>query len=176
MDNYFQETPALMSDGRLYTDYRSSQVREKYFEYKNCLGSENEARTMRTLNGNQMLDDEWNYLVSTKLTTPRQVFFHTAPTTRTTNAFNMAEMNAYNTYNLKKINEYIPSPNDVEPPAYELKCKDQFRMTTTPAFDARKEECGAPGFTGCGYPEIVCPQSCKNGSPVPDGVRNTVEA
>lgn len=176
MDNYFQDTPALMSDGRLYTDYRSSQVREKYFEYKNCIGSENEANTLRSVNGNQMMDDEWKYLTATKLNVPRQVFFHTSPTTRTTTAFNMAEINAYNTFNLKKINEYIPSPNDLQPPAYDLKCKDQYRMTTTPDFEGRREACGSPGFVGCGYPDAFCPKSCKNGSFVPDGVRNTVEA
>jgi hypothetical protein len=51
MDNYFRGCPAVMSDGRLFTDYRSSQVREELFRHRNCVISENEARTLRIDNG-----------------------------------------------------------------------------------------------------------------------------
>ncbi len=71
MDNYFNpnnnfsECPPMMEDGRLFTDFRSAQVREKYFEHKNCLGSQNEGRTFRINNGEAIMDGEWDNIVNT---------------------------------------------------------------------------------------------------------------
>ena len=46
-DNFFHECPPMMDDGRLFTDYRSSQVREEVFKHKYCTLSQNAPRTFR---------------------------------------------------------------------------------------------------------------------------------
>ena len=96
MDNYFKECPAMMSDGRLFTDYSSSQVREQLFKYKNNLRSENSAMEYRTNNGQRLLDMEWNDLRKTKSCFPQKVCYHTNNTTRVSAQYNYNEIMAYN--------------------------------------------------------------------------------
>jgi len=117
MDNYFQQCPPMMSDGRLFTDYRSSQVREELFRYDNCVTSENEARTLRIDNGSKILDRDWNYDRMTKSCFPAKVCFHKNPKTQVTNVYNNAELLAYN--------------GDLPAPRCDIDCGD-FRATSTP--------------------------------------------
>lgn len=98
MDNYFQQCPPMMSDGRGLTDYRSSQVREELFRYKNGLTSENEARTFRINNADEIMDNEWNALKKTRSCFTQKKCFHNNPTTRVTTVYNNAEILAYNGY------------------------------------------------------------------------------
>lgn len=116
MDNYFQQCPPMMNDGRLFTDYRSSQVREELFKYRNCLTSENEIRTLRIDNADEIMDSEWDRIRQTKSCFPRRNCYHGYPTTRTSTIYNNAELLAYN--------GVIPAPK------CDIDCYD-FRMTTT---------------------------------------------
>jgi hypothetical protein len=96
MDNYFQQCPAMMSDGRLFTDYRSSQIREQQFRYENDVESENEARTYRIVNAEDIMDSEWDIMRNKKSCFSRQNCFHDQSTTRVSNVYNNAELLAYN--------------------------------------------------------------------------------
>lgn len=97
MDNYFNECPAMMDDGRLFTDYRSSQVREELFRQKHCVVSENESRTLRIENAEEIMDGEWAYLRQNKSCFPnRNTCYHNNPRVGTSTIENNAELLAYN--------------------------------------------------------------------------------
>jgi hypothetical protein len=97
MDNYFTDCPAVMNDGRMFTDYRSSQVREEIFRQKHCVITENEARTLRIENGEQIMDDEWEYLKQNKSCYANvNTCYHNNPKTATSTIENNAELLAYN--------------------------------------------------------------------------------
>lgn len=143
MDNYFPECPPMMNDGRGFTDYRSSQVREEIFRYKNCVSSENEARTLRIENAEEIMDREWNNLRNTRSCYPKKNCFHQNPTTRVTTAYNNAEILAYN--------------GDLSAPKCNVDSHD-YRATTT-----KGSRDGRPGFKPtpyAGYPQERCPVRC----------------
>lgn len=147
MDNYFQQCPPMMDDsGRGFTDYRSSQVREEIFRYKNCVSSENEARTLRIDNGEEIMDREWDLLRDTRSCFPRKVCFHQNPSTRVTTAYNNAEILAYN--------------GDLPAPKCNLDSHD-YRMSAS-----KGSRAGRPGFNQAkpspfaGYPKDRCPVKC----------------
>ena len=146
MDNYFQECPPMMDDGRLFTDYRSSQVREELFRHKNCVISENEARTLRIENAEEIMDNEWDWLRQTKSCHPKKQCFHKHPTTRVTTAYNNAEILAYN--------GVIPAP------ACDPACYD-FRTTSTKGSRLPKKSCETTSQAPFhGYPAERCPVKC----------------
>jgi hypothetical protein len=126
MDNYFHQCPPMMDDGRLFTDYRSSQVREEIFRYKNCVVSENEARTLRMDNGSQILDDEWNLDRATRSCMPEKKCFHKYPITRVTTEYNNAELLAYN--------------GEIVAPSCDNDCFD-YRATVTPGSIKGRPKC-----------------------------------
>lgn len=145
MDNYFQHCPPMMNDGRLFTDYRSSQIREELFRYKNCVVSENEARTLRIENGEEIMDNEWDRTRQTKSCFPRKNCYHKYPTTQVSSAYNNAEILAYN--------GIIPAPK------CDIDCFD-FRMTDTKGGRQPKPNCtrtseqnqGTQGYPADRYP------------------------
>ena len=145
MDNYFNECPPMMDDGRLFTDYRSSQVREELFKQRNRVSSENEARTFRINNGNNIIDAEWMHFRNTRSCFPNKYCFHKYPTTRTTTAYNNAEILAYN--------KVLPAPkcdviyNDTN---------NDYRMSVTRSGRNRSRNNDLSTFTG--YPESRCPK------------------
>lgn len=146
MDNYFQECPPMMNDGRLFTDYRSSQVREELFRHKSCVISENEARTLRIENAEDLMDNEWDWLRLTKSCYPRTHCFHKHPITRVTSAYNNAETLAYN--------GIIPAPT-CDPACYD------FRTTSTRGSRRPKRTCTTTQQTPFnGYPTERCPVKC----------------
>jgi len=143
MDNYFKECPAMMSDGRLFTDYRSSQVREELFREQHCLKSENQARAYRIDNGEQLLDNEWLSLKTKNDCHPRKKCFHKAPMTRTTSLYNNAEILAYNSV--------IPAPQ------CDFYCND-YRLTKTNGIVNQK--CLEKRSPYNGYSIANCPSRC----------------
>lgn len=146
MDNYFNECPPMMNDGRLFTDFRSSQVREELFRHNNCVLSENEARTLRIENGNRILDTEWGNLRKTKSCFPRKMCFHKHPTTRVTTSYNNAETLAYNGY--------------LQAPKCDGDCYD-FRLTSTVGSRQPRLGCNEENNKGFhGYPNERCPVIC----------------
>merc|ERR1712070_308279 len=95
-DNIYKNCPPLMSDGRNFTDYRPSQVRESYFSYINNLKSEHDARHLRSINASKFIDNEWNEVVKKNGCFPKEYCYHTNPTVRTTNKNNNVEILIYN--------------------------------------------------------------------------------
>ena len=116
MDNYLHQCPPMMNDGRGFTDYRSSHVREEIFKNDNRCLSENEARMLRIENAEKIMDHEWNYLKNNKSCSSQKTSFHNSPTTRVTTVYNNAEILAYN--GKSPVREYNSNGND-------------YRMTTT---------------------------------------------
>ena len=73
MDNYFPNCPARMDDGgRPFTDFRSPQVREELFKQKNGLITENEARTFRIENAEDIADEDWKRFSTTYACPPKK--------------------------------------------------------------------------------------------------------
>ena len=96
MDNYFNECPPMMDDGRLFTDYRSSQVREEVYRFKNSVISENETRMLRTNEAETIMDREWKNLRETNSCFTQKRCFHLQPITQVSSIYNNAEVLAYN--------------------------------------------------------------------------------
>mgnify|MGYP005675815659 CR=1 FL=1 len=144
-DNYFLGCPPMMEDGRLFTDYRSSQVREEIFRFRNCTPSENEARTYRIENGEEILDEEWNHLSNTRACFVKENCFHQHPTTRVSTYYNNAELLAYN--------------GDIPAPACNRGCHD-YRTTSTKGAIKGREHCVKRNIPGNGYPTDRCPKRC----------------
>jgi hypothetical protein len=157
MDNYFKGCSPMMDDGRLFTDYRSPQVREEIFKYKNCAISENEARTMRIENGEHIMDNDWAQIRNTKSCFPRKNCFHKQPSTKVTTDYNNAEILAYN--------------GDLPAPPCDIGCHD-YRLTRTRGSMAGRTDCTPTKKNGFdGYPANRCPNRCaKTNRLVPDGL------
>jgi hypothetical protein len=96
MDNYFLTCPAMMSDGRLFTDYRASQVREDVLKKNNRLETENDVRSFITENGDRMLNNEWNKITQNVMCYPRKECFHNNERTKVTTLKNNSEILVYN--------------------------------------------------------------------------------
>ena len=117
MDNFFQSCPAKMEDGRLFTDYRSSQVREMEFKVQNGYVSENQTRTARIEHADKILHDQWNYLKQTVYCDTRPQCFHFSPTTLSTNQQNYEEIRNYNTKNpVKKCVNWCDNYQAIQQP------------------------------------------------------------
>jgi hypothetical protein len=147
MDNYFQQCPPMMDDGRGLTDFRSSQVREEIFRHKNCVLSENEARTLRIDNAEVIMDREWNGLRDTRSCYPRQNCYHQNPVTRVTTAYNNAEILAYN--------------GELPAPRCNLDAYD-YRATTSKGSRIGRIGSNKPisSMPYAGYPKDRCPARC----------------
>jgi hypothetical protein len=146
----------MMDDGRLFTDYRSSQVREELFRFKNCVISENEARTLRINNAEQIMDDEWEKLLASRSCFPRKNCYHTYPRTLTSTAYNNAELLAYN--------GMLPSPK------CNIGCHDN-RLTDTSGSRSGRRGCEqkSVGYNYDGrYPE----RNVRTKRFLPDGIRH----
>lgn len=61
MDNFFRECPPLMSDGRLFTDYRTPTRRNEYYKYINGIARDDDYRMFLQNNTNVILDKEWEF-------------------------------------------------------------------------------------------------------------------
>jgi hypothetical protein len=61
MDNFFKQCPAKMSDGRLFTDYRTATRREEYVKYINNIVRDDEHRMFNQCNAELIMDGEWQY-------------------------------------------------------------------------------------------------------------------
>jgi hypothetical protein len=146
MDNYFQTCPPMMDDGRLFTDYRSSQVREELFRYKNCVVSENEARTIRAENGDSILDNDYNITRDLKSCWVNTRCFHNNPITRVTTAYNNAELLACN--------------GDIPAPKCNVGCYDYRATITKGALQGRPGCHSAKPDPYAGYSPKRCPVSC----------------
>ena len=60
MDNYFKDCPAMMSDGRLFTDYRTDVRANEYIKYINSIDNNDKYRIFLQSNATNFMDNEWN--------------------------------------------------------------------------------------------------------------------
>lgn len=111
MDNFHKGCPALMSDGRLFTDYRPVNKREQYIKSINGIVREDDYRMFLQNKGKEIMNREWNYHVeNTKCTA--NVCIHTYPT-RTPPGSLHEEMALYNAVRSGKTNK-IPVCRSLE--------------------------------------------------------------
>ncbi len=61
MDNFFKNCPAVMSDGRQFTDYKTDTRRNEYIKYINNVIRDDDYRVFLQKNGENILDNEWQY-------------------------------------------------------------------------------------------------------------------
>lgn len=155
MDNFFKECPPMMDDGRLFTDYRSSQVREEVYRFKNNVMSANEARMLRTKNAENIMDSEWDNLRKNHSCFTRKKCFHLQPRTAVSTVYNNAEILAYN--------GMLPASS------CDTDCQD-YRLTKTSGSIQKKPGCSNIQ-TGSSYPSNRVPMKYKKTDRiVPDGI------
>lgn len=61
MDNFFKTCPPKMSDGRLFTDYRTATRRNEYVKYVNNIVRDDDYRVFLQKNADTIMDNEWDY-------------------------------------------------------------------------------------------------------------------
>lgn len=66
MDNYFQNCPPMMADGRFLTDYRTATRREESIKYINGIVRDDEYRMFLQQNAEKIADNEWSFLRAEK--------------------------------------------------------------------------------------------------------------
>jgi hypothetical protein len=59
-DNFYRNCPPMMSDGRLFTDYRADIRTNEYIKYVNGIGRDDEYRIFLQENGEEILDKQWD--------------------------------------------------------------------------------------------------------------------
>ena len=62
-DNYYKNCPPMMSDGRLFTDFRSATRREETNKYINNIVRDDEYRVFLESNGEKIIDTIWDQQV-----------------------------------------------------------------------------------------------------------------
>jgi len=61
MDNFFKNCPPVMSDGRLFTDYKTPTRRNEYIKYSNKIIRDDEYRVFLQQNGSKIMNNVWEY-------------------------------------------------------------------------------------------------------------------
>ena len=116
-DNYYKQCPAIMNDGRQFTDWRSATVREQFNKNINGFTRDDELRNFYQKNGRDIMNVTWNYLKTTADCLPNKCV-HYNPTL-SSNELDYLEMQKYNAVSLGTAGKDIG------------KCKqyDDYRLT-----------------------------------------------
>jgi hypothetical protein len=61
MDNFYKNCPAKMSDGRIFSDYRSSTRKNEYMKFINGITRDDDYRIFLQNNGQQIVNSEFNF-------------------------------------------------------------------------------------------------------------------
>uniref|UniRef100_A0A6C0ACK9 Uncharacterized protein n=1 Tax=viral metagenome TaxID=1070528 RepID=A0A6C0ACK9_9ZZZZ len=61
MDNFYHECPAEMSDGRIFSEFKTATRRNEYIKYVNGIYSNDQYRLFLQENGKQLSDNIFNY-------------------------------------------------------------------------------------------------------------------
>ena len=61
-NNKYLNCPALMEDGRLFTDYRSSHYTDKFIQLENKIMNSYDYRMFLTRNGSEIMNKNQDYL------------------------------------------------------------------------------------------------------------------
>jgi hypothetical protein len=80
MDNFFKQCPAMMSDGRLFTDYRSTTQREENIKYINGINNEDNYRLFLQNNTQTIINREWEVNDKLKSCKNANACIHNYPT------------------------------------------------------------------------------------------------
>ena len=86
MDNFYKHCPPVMSDGRLFTDYRSNIRVNEYLKYVNGINRDDDYRLFLQSNAEKILDDQWENEVANKLRSANDCV-HNYPTTMSGSLF-----------------------------------------------------------------------------------------
>jgi hypothetical protein len=101
MDNFFQQSPPRMEDGRFLTDYRQADTRELFRMASNGLTRDDEHRMFYQQNGSLIMNKEWDTLRSgSHIVT--NCCLHQNPT-RSTPGMNHNEMQNYNRVRTSRV-------------------------------------------------------------------------
>lgn len=79
MDNYYQQCPPMMSDGRLFTDYRSAVRREETNKFLNGFVRDDEYRLFLQNNAKKIMNRTYELDKATKSCWPNECV-HNYPT------------------------------------------------------------------------------------------------
>jgi hypothetical protein len=101
MDNFYGVCPAEMSDGRLFTDYRTSTAREQYTKYINNIKTEHQYREFLQQNGKTIINNEYEYNKKNYQCNPN-ICVHNYTTVTTPGKHN-EEMKIYNAIGTGKL-------------------------------------------------------------------------
>jgi hypothetical protein len=107
MDNFFQNCPPKMEDGRHLADYQSSTRRDEYIKYVNDIYRDDQYRLFLQMNGKEIIDREWTYNNKYNRCWENDCI-HNYPT-RSLPRHYWQEMQAYNSiYNVNTNKEMVP--------------------------------------------------------------------
>ena len=81
MDNFFQNCPAMMSDGRHFTDYRTATRREEHIKYLNGYQRDDDYRMFLQGNAEEIINNEWAFNTN-KMSCHENECIHNQPSTR----------------------------------------------------------------------------------------------
>jgi hypothetical protein len=93
-DNFYPQCPAIMNDGRQFTDWRTATVREQFNKNINGFTRDDELRNFYQQNGKGIMDAEWQYLKKNAYCFPNKCT-HYNPTL-SSNYLDYIEMQQYN--------------------------------------------------------------------------------
>ena len=62
MDNFYQNCPAKMDDGRFTTNYRSDSCINEQIKYVNGIVRDDDYRYFLQQNGEKLMENEWSFL------------------------------------------------------------------------------------------------------------------
>ena len=96
MDNFFKQCPPMMSDGRLFTDYRTNIRANEFLKHQNSIVRDDEYRVFLQQNAKKLMDKTWANEKQTKSCRVNQCV-HTYPT-RMQPAWFIKERDQYNDY------------------------------------------------------------------------------
>jgi hypothetical protein len=120
MDNYYQKCPPMMSDGRLFTDFRTATRREETNKYINNIVRDDEYRLFLEQNAEVIMDNIWKYNKKTKNCWQNECI-HNYPT-RAFPPWFVDERKAYNQLTL---------PDNKRDKLYECQSSTDYRATHT---------------------------------------------
>jgi len=66
MDNFYLDCPPMMSDGRLFTDFRTAIRRDEGYKYMNGIVRDDEYRVFLQQNAEKIMDETWKYTSKNK--------------------------------------------------------------------------------------------------------------
>ena len=123
MDNFFKDCPAVMSDGRAFTDYRTSSRREQYNKMINGIVREDDYRMFLQQNANTIMDNVWSIEKGKANKCQSKTCIHKEPS-RTTSGANAEELKVYNAVKLGQM--------DPQAPRVACSQSSDYRMSVTP--------------------------------------------